>query len=219
MLNGLQVVMHARLFNVRTPGNVNTFNVYFDTVTSVKLLDTEEIVKSIVYVPEDTPISFNFQQADYDSNLFLINGSSFFLICLLQVCIFVVWLIMLPLRCQCMQTKRLKLSKYVFGGGTSRIFIESYADFSLFAILNVALKEWPESGTVNSVKVSNYLSIIVLVFCIAVPLVVAASYACFGKKSESFFLGHRAGNKIPSLLLMLTFFVRRASLSLTLIFW
>ena len=141
MLNGLQVVMHARLFNVRTPGNVNTFNVYFDMVTSVKLLDTEEIVKSIVYVPEDTPFSFNFQQAGYDSNLLLINGSSFFLICLLQVCIFVVWLIMLPLRCQCIQTKRLKLSKYVFGGGTSRIFIESYADFSLFAILNVAFME------------------------------------------------------------------------------
>ena len=188
-------------------------------VTSVKLFDTEEMVTSSMYVPEATPFSFNFQQAGYDSHLLLINGSSFFLICMLQVCIFVVWLAMMPLRCQSLQNIRLKLKNYLFWSGTSRIFVESYADFSLFAILNVAFKGWPESDDVNSVVVSSYLSIIVLVFCIAVPLVVAASYACFGKKSESFFLGHRAGNKIPSLILMLTFFVRRAALSLTLIFW
>jgi len=107
-------------------------------VTSVKLLDTEEVVKSSMYVPEATPFSFNFQQAGYDSHLLLINGSSFFLICMLQVCIFVVWLAMMPLRCQSLQTIRLKLKNYLFWSGTSRIFVESYADFSLFAILNVA---------------------------------------------------------------------------------
>jgi len=68
------------------------------------------------------------------------------------------------------------------------------------------------------VVASNVLSIIALVFCATVPLLVAA-YACFGRKFEGFFQGHRASKKIPSLLLMLTFFVRRAALSLTLIFW
>ena len=138
MLNGLQVVMHARLLNVRTPGNVNSFNSYVDSVTSVELFDTEEIVSSTMYVPEATPFSFNFQQAGYDSNLLLINGSSFLFISMLQVCMIVVWLAMMPLRCQCVQTKRLKLKNYLFWSGTSRIFVESYAEFSLFALLNVA---------------------------------------------------------------------------------
>ena len=187
-------------------------------VTSVELLETEEIVSSTMYVPEAIPFSINFQQAGYDSHLLLMNGSSFFLICMLQVCMFVVWLAMMPLRCQRVQTKRLKLKNYLFWSGTSRIFVESYADFSLFACLNVAFMEWPESGRIQSVVASNVLSIIALVFCVAVPLVVAA-YACFGRKFESYFQGHRALNKIPSLLLMLTFFVRRVSLSLTLVFW
>ena len=41
LMNNLQVVMFVRLFNVKSPGNVNSFTDFFDEITSVKLFDTQ----------------------------------------------------------------------------------------------------------------------------------------------------------------------------------
>ena len=49
-----------RLFNVRTPGNINAFNAYFDEVTSVKIFDPENAMMQLTYTPEQEPFSLNF---------------------------------------------------------------------------------------------------------------------------------------------------------------
>ena len=60
IMNSLQVVMFIRLFNIKSPGNVNNFTEYFDETTSVQLFDTEEFINSLMYVPEMDPFALNF---------------------------------------------------------------------------------------------------------------------------------------------------------------
>ena len=73
MINGLQVVCHLPFFNVKTPGNVNTFNVFFSEIVSFNLIDTEFIDSMLFYFPEMDPISLNFQDAGFMNN-FMIPG-------------------------------------------------------------------------------------------------------------------------------------------------
>ena len=70
---------------MRTPGNVNAFNSYFEEVTSVQIYDMEDAILTMIYVPEQDPFSLNFQNAGYDSNLFLVTGASFLLNFLIHI--------------------------------------------------------------------------------------------------------------------------------------
>ena len=75
LMNSLQVVMFVRLFNIKSPGNVNGFTDYFDEITSVKILDAEALLEDGFYVPEMDAFALNFQNGGFDSHLFLINAS------------------------------------------------------------------------------------------------------------------------------------------------
>ena len=48
------------LYNTKTPGSVNTFSEYFDTVTSIEVLPSDEYVNDMYYIPEQEPYSLNF---------------------------------------------------------------------------------------------------------------------------------------------------------------
>lgn len=54
------MVQLIRLFDVMTPGNLNAFTNFFEKVTSVQLIDTEEYFNDLVYTPEFDPLSLNF---------------------------------------------------------------------------------------------------------------------------------------------------------------
>ena len=71
MINGLQVVCHLPFFNVKTPGNVNTFNEFFAEIGSFNLIDTEDLDSLLFYFPEMDAISLNFQDAGF-MNYFMI---------------------------------------------------------------------------------------------------------------------------------------------------
>ena len=54
------MIENIELFNVRLPGNVNAFNAYFASVTSIELIDVESFIKYNMYTPELEPVSLNF---------------------------------------------------------------------------------------------------------------------------------------------------------------
>ena len=60
ILNSLQIVELIRLFDIMTPGNINAFTQFFEKITSVQLIDTQEYVNDLVYMPEFDPLSLNF---------------------------------------------------------------------------------------------------------------------------------------------------------------
>ena len=77
VMNNLQITANIKLFKAKSPGNLNFFLEFFETVTQAKLMDTEELVTEYMYVPESESISINFQNAGYDSSLAILNASSF----------------------------------------------------------------------------------------------------------------------------------------------
>ena len=60
IMNSLQVVQYIRLFQVKTPGNVNAFTDFFDTITTVEVYDMSEVYDELMYIPEQEPLSLNF---------------------------------------------------------------------------------------------------------------------------------------------------------------
>ena len=68
------------LIDVKTPGNVYTFNKYFLELATFDILDFELIDNHLGYEPETDPYSLNYQMAGYDSNLVSSNlGTLYYL--------------------------------------------------------------------------------------------------------------------------------------------
>ena len=60
MIEGLQVVMHMPLFNIKTPGNVNAFFAFFDTLANFEIFDASSFTNEMGYYPEMDSFSLNF---------------------------------------------------------------------------------------------------------------------------------------------------------------
>ena len=71
MINGLQVVTHLPYFNVKSPGNVNTFNDFFTEIANFKIIDTVDLDAILFYFPEMDAISLNFLNAGFANNLMI----------------------------------------------------------------------------------------------------------------------------------------------------
>ena len=56
----LQIISLMRLYKTKTPGCVNSFTEYFDTVTSIEVFPSEYFINKMYYIPEQEPLSLNF---------------------------------------------------------------------------------------------------------------------------------------------------------------
>mmetsp|Transcript_13012 Transcript_13012/g.16640 ORF Transcript_13012/g.16640 Transcript_13012/m.16640 type:complete len:111 (-) Transcript_13012:83-415(-) len=52
LLNTLQIVEYIGLFNIKLPGNVGSFNDFFERITEVQIVDPQEILSTLFYFPE-----------------------------------------------------------------------------------------------------------------------------------------------------------------------
>ena len=95
LLESLQQAQFIRLFKVKTPGNVVYFSNTFQDVTSMKLVDTEQILNQMTYIPEQEPLSSNFASAGIDSNLIIVNSQSFLLLFSIQISITIPYVLLL----------------------------------------------------------------------------------------------------------------------------
>jgi len=130
--------------------------------------------------------------------------------------------------CPRVQKSRDSLKNHLFWRGSIRVFIETFADLTLFTMLNVSEAEWPKG--LESVITSNVISYLTLLACLAVPAFLFF-YACrrratwqdpdFQDRFGSLLDGSRQDTdeaKVTALLVMVAFYVRRLSLSLTLVY-
>ena len=60
IIESLQVASHSALFDMKTPGNVNGFNLFFVELSSFEVIDFAKISQSITYLPECDPFTLNF---------------------------------------------------------------------------------------------------------------------------------------------------------------
>ena len=163
---------NIKLFNVRTPGNLNAFSDFFDRLTSVEIVDSHEMIVQNVYTPDMPPESLNFYDGGYDSTLFLLTCRSFLLnglfIMLLAFSNLILYSIGQRFNISCLAVIIEKINNFIFFGAINRLFIEMFADLTLCSLLNLAHMEW--LGGVASVISSNILSIIWLIICIVFPI-------------------------------------------------
>ena len=133
------------------------------------------MIEQSIYIPDMPPESLNFQNGGYDSTLFMLTSRSvminFIFIILLGLVTKILSILVQRHNIFCVTKTVEKINKFIFFGAINRLFIESFADLSLCCLLNVANIVWKNG--VESVIVSNIISIICLLICSVFPI-------CFG---------------------------------------
>lgn len=188
MIEGLQICYHLPLFKVKSPGNVNAFNNFFEEIGGFQLIDVSVYTEDIVYYPEMDAMTLNFQNAGLwnpfsASNLglliFMFAGHFIFLP-------FVLALIWCGKKNRKVKLLSDKAEDYMFWSGSMRFFTEGYLDFCMFSLLNIKYLDW--SDTFPIVTFCNYIAISITVLAISMPVFVLVWYAWSVKrwKDESF---------------------------------
>ena len=97
MINGLQVVSHMSLFQIKSPGNVSAFNMFFSEIASIDLIVTEEFTAKLFYFPEFDSVSVNFQNAGFSNPLIIPSLGFLFYLILLHIAMVAVHLLLILL--------------------------------------------------------------------------------------------------------------------------
>ena len=139
MIEGLQVVSHMPLFNIKSPGNVNAFNIYFAEIATFNLIDTTGFTADIFYFPEMDSLSLNFQNAGYDTTLIIPSLGNLLYLLFLHFVLALVHVLLFVLAKVIIKVSKVKskVARYLYWNGSIRFFMEGYFDFLLFALINV----------------------------------------------------------------------------------
>ena len=177
MLEGLQVVTHMTLFDVTVPGNVNSFKDFLSEITSFDFFDTNIITELIAYIPEMEAISLNFKNYGFENNLFIPSLKTLFYLLVGHMTLLLphLLLFLLAKKFKRIESWRDKLSHYLYFNGTLRIFMESYLDLLLCALLNIKDLDW--SNNFAMVTASNCFAIFTAVVCFIMPIFMMIQYA------------------------------------------
>ncbi len=132
------------LLNVKSPGNVNAFNNFFDELATFNYYDPNDFTDSQLYSPEMEPISLNFQNAGFDGPLVVHNLRLMFYVFLLHIvaALLMVLLVLCAKKSQKIKKVKDKASSYLFWNGTIRFLLENYLDFCMFSFINLQYADW-----------------------------------------------------------------------------
>lgn len=73
MVNGLQIVTTLPFFNVKSPGNVNSFNKFIADLASFDFIDMNFITVAFFYFPETEPTSVQFENGGIESHFMILE--------------------------------------------------------------------------------------------------------------------------------------------------
>lgn len=157
MLNGIQVIHQILIFNAKTPGNINTFANYFDFLADAELVEYDQYMSDVIYIPEQDPYSLNLMNAGHHSILFLVNTAGFLSVFSFFILTSTLGIIIGTCFGRCsVRARQLRsmATNNLFWKSTIRLFIEAYLDLSLYAMINIKEAEWPDG--LHAVTASNY---------------------------------------------------------------
>ena len=231
LIESLQAVSHMPLYKIKSPGNINAFIAFFDQIASFEFIDTSEYTSSFAYWPEMDGFSLNFKNAGFDSSLMVPELGTIFYMLLGSLALALVHVLLMGItllfpKASCLSDR---VRNYLYWNGSIRFFMETYLDFALLALLNVKELDWDLDFW--SVRLSNYLAIIVTVLTCTLPVFFLFFYAYKLKKWEDEKFQRKYGALLEGtdqeretsqwvvILVPLSFFVRRMTMSLVLVFW
>ena len=158
------------LFNIKSPGNVNAFNIYFAEIATFNLIDTTGFTADIFYFPEMDSLSLNFQNAGYDTTLIIPSLGNLLYLLFLHFVLALVHVLLFVLAKVIIKVSKVKskVARYLYWNGSIRFFMEGYFDFLLFALINV--KYLNTDGAFWEVTFSNIFSWVLISFVSLIPL-------------------------------------------------
>ena len=163
------------LFGLKIPGSWNYFAEELENLTNFKFIDIGEFIAGIFYIPEQTPFSLSFQAAGYTDSLFMTNARTIILLYFLQFSLMIPLCILQKFKTRCPNKAR-KAHDFVFFNGSIRLFISSFLNILIFAMMNIQQMVAGLEGDIDfwSVILSNWLSIIFLLHCFIIPIAIIA---------------------------------------------
>ena len=179
MINGLQIVNHMPLFDIKSPGNINAFNGFMSEISSFQIVDTQALtLDANIYVPEMDSLSLNYSNAGYDTTLAIPCLGTLVLILFAQTIIVIVHLLIFVLskylpRVQWLESK---IARYLYWNGLIRFFMEAYLDFVMFSVLHIKTMD-EHDDRFPIVQASKGLSIILLTLSLLLPIVMCIFWA------------------------------------------
>ena len=159
------------LFNIKSPGNVNAFNIYFAEIATFNLIDTTGFTADIFYFPEMDSLSLNFQNAGYDTTLIIPSLGNLLYLLFLHFVLALVHVLLFVLAKVIIKVSKVKskVARYLYWNGSIRFFMEGYFDFLLFALINVKYLN-TDDGAFWEVTFSNIFSWVLISFVSLIPL-------------------------------------------------
>ena len=137
----------------------------------------EDIIESLIYVPEQLPRSLNFQIAGYTTFIFIMNAYSDILLYAIMIILMILFLMIYILINKCCYkscyNKVGKIQNFFFWNGSIRLFISSYLQTLLFSMLNLhemSRGEDQPDKDFEVVQISNILCVTFFVLCFLTPV-------------------------------------------------
>ena len=230
LIEGVQVTVALPLFDVKTPGNVQTFLEGLENLASFDLIP-ESYTQWWMFIPESEALSLNFQQAGYDTELLIPNLGTLFYLLVFQLCLYGLHFIMLIIARSCPKLKKATqiLGNYIYWNGSLRLMIEGYMDIVMATCLNLSHFEWNGDVAVNvtSHTVAVFFFVAAVVFPVCLIIYLACNMArwndeAFQARNGTLLDGvnlERKEVKWIVLLVPASFFMRRLLMVMTLVFW
>ena len=127
------------LFKVKSPGNVNAFNEFFTDTANFEVQEFDSVSNDLFYIPEEDPVSVNFQNAGHESYMMITNLGLKFYMMLAWIGIIVIHFLLYLLSKAIARVGKVKsvVADRLYWNGSIRFFIEGYFDFVLLALLNL----------------------------------------------------------------------------------
>ena len=213
---------------LKFPRNASYLNSAMISVAQFDIIDTPNWVDPYFFdLGESSPYSEKFAECDFESTWFLANSSTIIWIYIVNFAVFLVYLLIVVFSSLTGKLRPLKskLGRYFIFSGPLRLFMETFLNLYLSALLNTMTAE--DDSTVDensSVTASNRLALAVLIAMSISVLALGLLYYCkFDRMDGDTNYGALLdGTKIKSkkksrwiLLLPAFFFVRRIVFTLS----
>ena len=224
ILNTQQSTTRAPLYtNLNFPAITLIVNKILLNIAAFNLVDTKKYLDSHLYfLPEEDPYSQSFELCDYESTLLLENASSTVWMYNFHLAILIVFVgpvLLINKLCKgTLECLKKKIEKYFFWNGLIRLFMETFFELALVAVLNVHTVDW--STPFRAVMYSNVLAVLFLVLLGVLSIFLFVFYCinfkilneeCFQNKYGSGLLSTNTAKKVypRSILAYPVFFIIR----------
>lgn len=162
---------------MKSPGNVNGFNLFFVELSSYEVIDFAKISQSITYLPECDPLTLNFATAGYDSIFIIPSLGLTYYVILGFFALVLVYLALQPVAKKCggrVRKARNAIGKRLFWNATIRFFVEAYLQFAMQALLN--LKTMQSYDGLGNLYYNNVFAIMMAIAVVVLPIVLISIY-------------------------------------------